>query len=227
MDKSNQGYKDFSTLHKSMSLNEIETYRRTLAKRANQRLRTLEKAGVKTSEMEAVTWLKKKGKTRFKETANTPDYNELKSEVTQLSNFLRSWATTIRGRKKTMEKLKQTFKNKGFDLDDKTLELLLDNFDKFKSGNVRYEVSISNILAVTDQDTTTKQLKDLIKLTTSKKVGSEQTLKNEVEKYIEKKKSKKTGKLPKGLNASLDKEGNVTISNDAIEKARTAIFKKV
>lgn len=211
MAKNNQGYKDFSTLHKSMSLNEIETYRRTLAKRANQRLRTLEKAGVKTSEMEAVTWLKKKGKTRFKETANTPDYNELKSEVTQLSNFLGSWGSTLSGRKKTLNKIKNTFKNKGFDLNDKALETLLDNFDKIKGSNIRYDVVLSNILAVTDKKTSAQEIEELIKLSESDRLKTEKGLQRKIDTYVK-------GKKSKGINKR---------SKQKLNEARTAIFKKV
>ena len=105
------------------SLDELQRIRRSLAKRANQRIVRLERAeskvtGEKLNTFGAVTEVydylnrQKAGRTRFRETANAlTDSQELKREITVLQGFLGSKSSLVSGMKEIEEKRISSFES--------------------------------------------------------------------------------------------------------------------
>lgn len=92
-----------------MSLKELQTLRRTLAKRANQRLVRLERAKSEvTGEAMnsygaasfAYRYLRKQGRKRFAETLTTKQtVSQLQSEIQELQDFLSAKSSTVGGQR--------------------------------------------------------------------------------------------------------------------------------
>lgn len=112
---------------RQMNRNDVLKEYRKLAKRANQRLVTLEKQGYKMPYGEAKLFLDKQGKTRFQERLTKYEKgkstNELKREMEIIYNFLGSKQTTISGKKAIEKEVKERMK--------RDYDLSLDN-DMFK-----------------------------------------------------------------------------------------------
>lgn len=94
---------------------QLQEMRRKLAKRANQRMLTLERKGYDFGAIDiAKQYLsyQKEGKKRFTERKNyLTDHMELKREISTLESFLEAPTSTIRGMKKIEAKRQATFES--------------------------------------------------------------------------------------------------------------------
>lgn len=113
-------YQDLDVYRGRYSVPELQKIRRTLAKRANQRMVRLERArgitGEKFSEFGAITdayeYLRtqKKGSKRFQESAKAiTDINDLRREITILQGFLGRKTSLVSGIRQIENKRTQTF----------------------------------------------------------------------------------------------------------------------
>ena len=117
------------------SRSELEAYRRKYAKRANQRMVRLERAGMTVNEP-VREYLTQIGRNRYSEQRDYKgSLQQLKREIASLTGFLESERSTVRGRKKIAKKTRKTMKDRyGVDLSEKETEYLLNNFDDFKEA---------------------------------------------------------------------------------------------
>ena len=109
--------------YKSANAKELNTIRRTLAKRANQRLVRLERAyssitGESYATYGAIDYareyLQKIGRNRFSEKKDyTDDFNLLRIEILQLQKFLSSKSSTVLGQREIEQKRIKSFESKG------------------------------------------------------------------------------------------------------------------
>lgn len=105
----------------SYSENELQAYRRKLAKRANQRLVRLERASSNISGEayidigageKAKSYLARKGRNRFSESKTVKaDYYQLRQEIIQLQSFLQSKSSTVSGIREIEAKRIKTFES--------------------------------------------------------------------------------------------------------------------
>lgn len=113
-------YQDLDVYRGRYSVPELQNIRRTLAKRANQRMVRLERArgitGEKFSEFGAITGAydylqtQKKGRKRFQESAKAiTDINALRREITVLQGFLGRKTSLVSGIRQIENKRTQTF----------------------------------------------------------------------------------------------------------------------
>lgn len=172
------------------SLEELEKYRRKIAKVANQRLVELEKRGYYTGAHESVAWLAQRDKKRFLERIRKPEFydrDSLMSELNVITNFLNTPSTTIRGRKAVIKKLSKSFAEKGIELSDGAMSVLVDHFDRLKDNKGRYDINFGNILAVTNKKTTADEMRELIRYVESETVTTQREADKRVKGYIDEK----------------------------------------
>lgn len=108
---------------RNVTASELGAYRRTLAKRANQRLVRLERAESKVTGEKytfgaydiAEQYLKGQWRTRFSETAKHKinNINSLRAEINELERFLNSKSSTVKGIREIEQKRIETFEKKG------------------------------------------------------------------------------------------------------------------
>ena len=109
--------------YKSASADELNAIRRTLAKRANQRLVRLERAysditgdsfaSYGAAEY-AYNYLDSQGRKRFSENKNySDDFNLLRKEILELQKFLGSKSSLVSGQREIEQKRIKTFESKG------------------------------------------------------------------------------------------------------------------
>lgn len=191
-------YSDFTTLHKAMNVTELDAYRRKIAKTANQRLLRLERESAKReksgrtpinfSNMGAVTWLKGKGRKRFRETlAKDPDdidFESLRDEITIITNFLNAESSSVLGRKEIAEKIKRTYRDKGIDINNEALDAILDHFDDIKGLAIGYNTALSNLMAVADDKTDYQAMTDLIKKIKKTDPAKERELREQIKESV-------------------------------------------
>lgn len=109
--------------YKSASAEELNSIRRTLAKRANQRIVRLERAysnitGESYASYGAIEYardyLQKIGRNRFSEKKDyTDDFNLLRREILQLQKFLSAQSSTVYGQREIEQKRIKSFEDKG------------------------------------------------------------------------------------------------------------------
>lgn len=103
-------------VYNQMSRADILTEYRKVAKRMNQRIVTLEKAGLKMPNGEAKRFLEGQGKTRFQERLKQYEKgksdNQLRKELMIMHRFEESKQSTIKGRKETRKKVHDTLMKK-------------------------------------------------------------------------------------------------------------------
>ena len=100
---------------------ELEQIRRKLSKRANQRLRELEKAGRAYYAYDsAINFTQRtRGRKRFNESSKSDKSDmSLKEEIDTVIHFLNSKTSTLRGHKEVDKRIIQTFRNKGLTISD-------------------------------------------------------------------------------------------------------------
>lgn len=100
----------------SYDLNELNKLRRRLAKRANQRLRDIERAGYTDAYVYASTmsgYLLPSGRTRFFEGTRNLDLRSLKTELDELRWFLNAKTSTVGGIRKFERQTSQKFAKLG------------------------------------------------------------------------------------------------------------------
>ena len=109
--------------YKSANAEELNAIRRTLAKRANQRLVRLERAysditgesyaSYGASEY-AYNYLASQGRKRFSENKNySDDFNLLRKEILEIQKFLGSKSSLVSGQREIEQKRIKTFESKG------------------------------------------------------------------------------------------------------------------
>lgn len=98
----------------SMNRNDLLTEYRKLAKRMNQRIVELAKHGIDMPKGEAFRWLEKEGRKRFIEriAKTTKTDTVLRNEILMMRRFEESKRTTMRGRKETEFKTRETISKK-------------------------------------------------------------------------------------------------------------------
>ena len=173
-------YLQISEMH---NMADVQKEYRKLAKRANQRMVTLEKHGLKVPEGEGTHYLKAHNRKRFQE--RMPKYTAeliakygsekkamtvMKNEILIMHRFEQSKMTTLSGRKAFRKDAHKKFTDKGLNLDEKTMDFFLDHLNDIKDkGKFEYRESIE-LLA------TLSQAKDLtmgdIKLFIARAVNS-------------------------------------------------------
>lgn len=109
--------------YKASSSDELNNIRRTLAKRANQRLVRLERAysyitGESYASYGAASYaydyLRSKGRNRFSESRTyTNDFNVLRREILELQRFLGAVTSTVAGQRAVEQRRVHTFEEKG------------------------------------------------------------------------------------------------------------------
>lgn len=103
---------DFDLL-KGMTKSQKESVARTLSKRANERMASLERKGINYGAIsKAQYWLQGEGRTRFYTGKKYTD-QQLKTQLAVLEEFLSSKTSTLRGIKTAEGKRLETFRAKG------------------------------------------------------------------------------------------------------------------
>lgn len=119
MAKIAESYLELDVYQASLTPTKLSQVRRTLAKRANQRLLRLERAtsnvtGERYSEIgaypKAMSYLERTGRRRFDERSRTKmDYDEQRREVIELQAFLSSKTSTVQGIREIEQERIKTF----------------------------------------------------------------------------------------------------------------------
>lgn len=98
----------------NMNRNDLLTEYRKLAKRMNQRIVELKKHGIDMPKGEASRWMEKEGRKRFIEriSKTTKSDTVLRNEILIMRRFEESKRTTMKGRKETEFKTRETISKK-------------------------------------------------------------------------------------------------------------------
>lgn len=104
---------------------ELRDLARTMAKRANQRMVELEKAGYETAALNrAQYWLNEiRGRNRYREHVKTMPLDTLMDELEKSTQFLRWQTSTVGGENKRREKILDALKDKGIELKNEKIFL--------------------------------------------------------------------------------------------------------
>lgn len=97
---------------------ELRALARTMAKRANQRMVELEKAGYETAALNrAQYWLNEiRGRNRYREHVKTMPLDTLMDELEKSTQFLRWQTSTVSGENKRRKKILDALKDKGIEV---------------------------------------------------------------------------------------------------------------
>lgn len=97
---------------------ELRALARTMAKRANQRMVELEKAGYETAALNrAQYWLNEiRGRNRYREHVKTMPLDTLMDELEKSTQFLRWQTSTVGGENKRRKKILDALKDKGIEV---------------------------------------------------------------------------------------------------------------
>lgn len=104
---------------------ELRALARTMAKRANQRMVELEKAGYKTAALNrAQYWLNEiRGRNRYREHVKTMPLDTLMDELEKSTQFLRWQTSTVGGENKRRKKILDALKDKGIEVKNEKIFL--------------------------------------------------------------------------------------------------------
>lgn len=159
-------YDEYTNLvYNQMNRNDILKEYRKVAKRLNQRIVTLEKAGFSMPQGEARKFLESQGKTRFQERltkyAKDKSDNQLRKELMIMHRFEESKQSTLTGRKKTRKKIHDTLMQKTLTPDEQQeyeeLKTATDKDSKKKRKNFEDKHKLSDKLV----DKVIKHINDL------------------------------------------------------------------
>ena len=160
-------YEDLNAYSKSITVSEFNAIYRTLAKRVNQRLVRLERSGAKMGNMAAVGYLEHIGRRRFKERTQFTEFSDfatIRKEITIMQGFLASDRTTKSGRKRILDKTGNTFASKyGLDLNNKSLDSFLTDFEDTKAAaSMASDMIVSILASVTNEKTKSEKVDEII-----------------------------------------------------------------
>ena len=104
---------------------ELRSLARSMAKRANQRMVELEKAGYETAALNrAQYWLNEiRGRNRYRENVKTLDMDILMDELEKSTQFLRWQTSTVGGENKRRKKILDALKDKGIEVKNEKIFL--------------------------------------------------------------------------------------------------------
>lgn len=104
---------------------ELRSLARSMAKRANQRMVELEKAGYETAALNrAQYWLNEiRGRNRYRENVKTLDMNILMDELEKSSQFLRWQTSTVAGENRRRKKILAALEDKGIEIKNEKIFL--------------------------------------------------------------------------------------------------------
>ena len=104
---------------------ELRSLARTMAKRANQRMVELEKAGYETAALNrAQYWLNEiRGRNRYRENVKTLDMDILMDELEKSTQFLRWQTSTVAGEIRRRKKILSALKGKGIEIKNEKIFL--------------------------------------------------------------------------------------------------------
>lgn len=104
---------------------ELRALARTMAKRANQRMVELEKAGYETAALNrAQYWLNEiRGRNRYREHVKTMPLDTLMDELEKSTQFLRWQTSTVGGENKRRKKILDALKDKGIEVKNEKIFL--------------------------------------------------------------------------------------------------------
>lgn len=104
---------------------ELRALARTMAKRANQRIVELEKAGYETAALNrAQYWLNEiRGRNRYREHVKTMPLDTLMDELEKSTQFLRWQTSTVGGENKRRKKILDALKDKGIEVKNEKIFL--------------------------------------------------------------------------------------------------------
>lgn len=104
---------------------ELRALARTMAKRANQRMVELEKAGYETAALNrAQYWLNEiRGRNRYREHVKTMPLDTLMDELEKSTQFLRWQTSTVAGENKRRKKILDALKDKGIEVKNEKIFL--------------------------------------------------------------------------------------------------------
>lgn len=106
---------------KGFDVTDLQETRLRLAKTANRRLRSLEKAGLDYYAYDVATLYTQstRGRNRFSESRTAlTDIKSLLNEISKLNTFLNSKSSTIRGQRSIQQNKINAFKNKGYSMEN-------------------------------------------------------------------------------------------------------------
>lgn len=127
---------------------ELRRIVRKAAKAANQRIRGIEKAGVKSAALKSAM-ANMDGKSRFKERVKTQTRAELMREFVVLREFMTSQTSTVKGVNERLEKLYKTYMAAGFNGTQEELEFYIEKYlsqamAKFYGSDVLHQLITEN-----------------------------------------------------------------------------------
>lgn len=104
---------------------ELRSLARSMAKRANQRMVELEKAGYETAALNrAQYWLNEiRGRNRYRENVKTLDMDILMDELEKSSQFLRWQTSTVAGENRRRKKILDALKDNGIEVKNEKIFL--------------------------------------------------------------------------------------------------------
>lgn len=104
---------------------ELRALARTMAKRANQRMVELEKAGYETAALNrAQYWINEiRGRNRYREHVKTMPLDTLMDELEKSTQFLRWQTSTVGGENKRRKKILDALKDKGIEVKNEKIFL--------------------------------------------------------------------------------------------------------
>lgn len=104
---------------------ELRSLARSMAKRANQRMVELEKAGYETAALNrAQYWLNEiRGRNRYRENVKTLDMDILMDELEKSSQFLRWQTSTVAGENRRRKKILAALEDKGIEIKNEKIFL--------------------------------------------------------------------------------------------------------
>lgn len=104
---------------------ELRDLARTMAKRANQRMVELEKAGYETAALNrAQYWLNEiRGRNRYRENVKTLDMDTLMDELEKSTQFLRWQTSTAAGENRRRKKILSALEDKGIEIKNEKIFL--------------------------------------------------------------------------------------------------------
>lgn len=104
---------------------ELRSLARSMAKRANQRMVELEKAGYETAALNrAQYWLNEiRGRNRYRENVKTLDMDILMDELEKSTQFLRWQTSTVAGENRRRKKILAALEDKGIEIKNEKIFL--------------------------------------------------------------------------------------------------------
>ena len=131
----------------SYTTEELQQIVRKASKAANQRIRTIEKKGLKSYAVQMMQ--KQTGRTRFSESTKKSSREELIRRFVDLREFMSAQTSTVGGIKKHHAAIINTYMAQGFDGTEEELEFLLSKYfgsqmEKFYGSTIIQRLIIEN-----------------------------------------------------------------------------------